>query len=172
VFSVSILEQSTPMEFIGQFGFKSGRDIDKFSQVDFSWGQTGVPLITAHALSVIECRVEGHADVGTHTIFYGAIVDAQTLKQGEPLIYAYYHQVKKGLSPKSAPVSSAAAAGKDQEEIPGKPGKFRCCRCGYIYDPEQGDAQGGIKPGTTFDDLPDSWTCPICGADKSEFEST
>lgn len=48
--------------------------------------------------------------------------------------------------------------------------KYRCTVCGYIYDPEQGDADGGINPGTTFEELPDDWVCPVCGADKSEFE--
>ena len=48
--------------------------------------------------------------------------------------------------------------------------KYRCKICGYVYDPEQGDPEGGIKPGVAFEQLPDDWLCPICGADKSEFE--
>ncbi|KPK98858.1 MAG: rubredoxin [Omnitrophica WOR_2 bacterium SM23_72] len=48
--------------------------------------------------------------------------------------------------------------------------KYRCTVCGYIYDPEKGDATQGIKPGTAFSDLPDSWVCPECGVDKSMFE--
>ncbi|MFH7321130.1 rubredoxin [Desulfurivibrio sp. D14AmB] len=47
--------------------------------------------------------------------------------------------------------------------------KYECNVCGYIYDPEAGDPEGGIAPGTSFADLPESWTCPICGADKSQF---
>lgn len=47
--------------------------------------------------------------------------------------------------------------------------KYVCTACGYIYDPEKGDPESGIKPGTAFEDLPDSWTCPVCGADKSMF---
>ena len=47
--------------------------------------------------------------------------------------------------------------------------KYVCDVCGYVYDPEAGDPAGGIDPGTAFDDLPDDWTCPICGADKSQF---
>lgn len=49
-------------------------------------------------------------------------------------------------------------------------GKYKCLVCGYIYDPELGDSDGGIAAGTPFEDIPDSWTCPVCGADKSEFE--
>ena len=48
--------------------------------------------------------------------------------------------------------------------------KYVCSVCGYIYDPEVGDQDNGIKPGTAFDDLPDDWTCPICGATKDLFE--
>lgn len=48
--------------------------------------------------------------------------------------------------------------------------KFECSVCGYIYDPEVGDPESGIAPGTPFEDLPDDWVCPVCGADKSMFE--
>ena len=48
--------------------------------------------------------------------------------------------------------------------------KYECTVCGYIYDPAQGDAVGGIKPGTPFEDIPDDWVCPICGASKSDFK--
>ena len=48
--------------------------------------------------------------------------------------------------------------------------KYVCNTCGYIYDPAEGDADGGTAPGTAFEDLPDTWVCPVCGAEKSEFE--
>jgi len=48
--------------------------------------------------------------------------------------------------------------------------KWRCLICGYIYDPEEGDPTSGIKPGTAFEELPDDWVCPICGATKDQFE--
>jgi len=48
--------------------------------------------------------------------------------------------------------------------------KYQCIPCGYIYDPAEGDSDGGIAPGTAFTDLPDDWVCPMCGADKSQFE--
>ncbi len=48
--------------------------------------------------------------------------------------------------------------------------KYECTVCGYIYDPELGDPDNGIEPWTPFGELPDDWVCPICGADKSEFE--
>jgi rubredoxin len=48
--------------------------------------------------------------------------------------------------------------------------KFRCMVCGYIYDPDKGDPENGVEPGTAFDDLPDDWVCPVCGASQEQFE--
>lgn len=48
--------------------------------------------------------------------------------------------------------------------------KYECVACGWIYDPEQGDPDSGIAPGTSFDDIPDDWVCPLCGVGKSEFQ--
>ncbi len=44
------------------------------------------------------------------------------------------------------------------------------CPCGYEYDPELGDPDNGIQPGTRFEDLPEDWVCPVCGLSKDEFE--
>lgn len=48
--------------------------------------------------------------------------------------------------------------------------KYVCTVCGYVYDPEIGDENAGIAPGTAFDDLPETWVCPLCGAGKDAFE--
>jgi len=48
--------------------------------------------------------------------------------------------------------------------------KYVCTACGYIYDPMEGDPENGIVPGTAFEDLPDDWVCPECGAEKDAFE--
>jgi len=48
--------------------------------------------------------------------------------------------------------------------------KYVCQVCGYVYDPEAGDPENGVAPGTPFEDIPNDWTCPVCGADKSQFE--
>jgi rubredoxin len=47
--------------------------------------------------------------------------------------------------------------------------KYECTACGYIYDPEKGDPDGGIAPGTPFEDIPDDWVCPLCGLSKDAF---
>ena len=48
--------------------------------------------------------------------------------------------------------------------------KYKCQVCGYLYDPEPGDPDGGIPPGTAFEDIPSDWTCPVCGVTKEDFE--
>jgi rubredoxin len=48
--------------------------------------------------------------------------------------------------------------------------KYVCIVCGYIYDPAEGDSDGGIAPGTKFQDIPVDWVCPLCGVPKTEFE--
>lgn len=48
--------------------------------------------------------------------------------------------------------------------------KYRCIPCGWVYDPENGDPENGVAPGTPFEELPEDWSCPLCGADKSQFE--
>jgi rubredoxin len=48
--------------------------------------------------------------------------------------------------------------------------KYVCLVCGYVYDPAVGDPDGGIAAGTPFEDLPDDWVCPVCGASKDQFE--
>lgn len=48
--------------------------------------------------------------------------------------------------------------------------KYVCSACGYIYDPEVGDPDSGIEPGTAFEDIPEDWVCPLCGVGKEMFE--
>ncbi len=102
-FTVSILEKETPFPFIGQFGFKSGREVDKFAGVNHKLGRTGLPIVLDHTIAYLEAEVIKSLDVATHTLFIGRLVDAEILNEGEPLTYAYYYEVKKGRSPKTAP---------------------------------------------------------------------
>lgn len=164
-FSASILSRETPLNFIGGFGFKSGRDTDKFAGINYKSGQTGAPIVLDNSLAYLEASVIDQKDVYTHTIFIGQLVDADVIREGEPITYAYYQQVKRGTTPKSAP---SYIADKKEEKV--KMDKYKCEVCGYIYDPEKGDPDGGIKPGTRFEDIPDDWTCPVCGAEKNQFK--
>jgi flavin reductase (DIM6/NTAB) family NADH-FMN oxidoreductase RutF/rubredoxin len=165
VFTASILTQDTPLSFIGHFGFKSGREIDKLKDVNYKLGETKAPIVLDHSLAYLEARVINHVDVGTHTIFIGEVVGADVLGEGEPMTYAYYHQVKRGTTPKTAPSYI-----EERKEKVSKMAKYECTVCGYIYDPKLGDPDGGIKPGTPFEEIPDDWVCPVCGASKDQFE--
>ncbi len=165
VFTVSVLSRDTPISFIGNFGFKSGRDIDKLKGIKYIKGETGAPVVTENAVSYLEARVIKEVDVGTHTFFIGELAGGDILVEGEPMTYAYYHQVKRGTTPRTAPSYI-----EEQKEVAPGMAKYKCSVCGYIYDPERGDPDGGIKPGTAFQDIPDDWVCPVCGASKDKFE--
>ncbi len=102
-FGMSVLEKEVPMLFIGPWGFKSGRNIDKFIGVNYKEGKTGVRLVTDHALSTMEVSVSTTIDVGTHTIFVGEVVNSEVLKEGTVLTYECYQKDKKGKAPKEAP---------------------------------------------------------------------
>ena len=169
LFSVSILSQDTPMEFIGKFGFKSGRDTNKFDGTDYKM-INDVPVVLNYAVGYIVAKVIGSTDAATHTIFIGEVLDGDILSDGTPMTYDYYHAVKKGLVPKNAPhyIGEEEKNETKTEKSTGK--KYRCRVCGYIYDPEVGDPDGGIAPGTPFEEIPDDWVCPVCGAAKSDFE--
>jgi ferric-chelate reductase [NAD(P)H] len=110
VFGVSVLEEETPLKFLGLFGFRSGRDIDKLAQVQFKAGTTGCPLITEHALSVLEARVLDEIDVGTHTLFIGDVVYGEILKLGQPLTYHFYRTHLKGKASKKSPTFNPSAS--------------------------------------------------------------
>jgi flavin reductase (DIM6/NTAB) family NADH-FMN oxidoreductase RutF/rubredoxin len=165
-FAVSILSRTTPMTFIGHFGFKSGRDFNKFENMNYKTGVTGAPIVLDNTIAYIEAEVVRELDCGTHTIFVGEVRDCGvTNAEEEPMTYAFYHEVKRGKSPKTAPTYQEPV--KEKAE---KSAKYTCSVCGYTYDPEKGDPDAGVKPGTKFEDLPADWTCPVCGADKSKFE--
>ncbi len=102
-FAASILSQEAPLSLIGKFGFRSGRDIDKFEGLDFRSGKNGPPIVLEHTLAYLEMEVINQLDVGSHTIFAGKALEGDILKDGEPMTYAYYHQIKRGTTPKTAP---------------------------------------------------------------------
>ena len=100
-FAISILgEQSSP-GIIGTFGFKSGKDCDKFDEVEHTV-KSFLPVVS-DACAYIVCQVIDKMETSTHTVFLGEVLDADILKKDTPMTYAYYHNVIKGKSPKNAP---------------------------------------------------------------------
>lgn len=145
-FHVAVLTQGVAMETIGDFGFHSSKDYDKFSGKECQRDAFGIPYITEHVAASISCRVVQTLDVGTHILFVGEVEDAQQVCQEEVMTYAYYQQVKKGTTPKNASTYHAV-----KEKKVG----WRCTICGYIYE---------------GDPLPADFVCPICNAPASVFE--
>ncbi len=103
LFSVSVLSVETPMTFIGRFGFKSGRDINKFDGVDFFNTDLNLPVVRENSIAWIEAKIISKLDVGTHTLFVGDVLSGEVLGSAEPMTYDYYHKIKGGKSPKTAP---------------------------------------------------------------------
>jgi flavin reductase (DIM6/NTAB) family NADH-FMN oxidoreductase RutF/rubredoxin len=169
-FTISILDNNTPMNIIGTFGFKCGRMVDKMETVTCIHEETTLPIVTDHTIAYLEVRLINQVDVGTHTIFIGEVSNADVLTSDKPMTYEYYREVKGGLSPKNAPTYVGKQLEKEQRTEEKIMDKYVCTVCGYIYDPEQGDPDNGVKPGTAFEDVPDDWVCPICGAGKEAFE--
>ncbi len=163
-FTVSVLHQNTDSEVYGRFGYKSGRDLDKFDGMTIKYGLSGTPIVLNDSVAYLELKVVQKIDVGTHWLFIGELVDAQLIDESlEPITYEYYRMVKKGLSPKNAPtyidktVEEPVAKIVENKDFK----RYECMDCGYVYDES-------IEP-IKFADLPDDWKCPICGAGKNEF---
>lgn len=117
VFAVSVLSKDAPLRFIGSFGFRCGREIDKFEGVESKVGKTGTRILLDHSTAYMEAEVIREVDVETHTIFVGKIIEAQVLTDDEPMTYAYYHEIKGGTTPASAPTYSKISDHKENEHV-------------------------------------------------------
>ena len=171
IFSISVLAEKASTEIIGLFGYKSGKDVDKFQDVTYITGKTGVPVVTDESIAWFECRILQTYDVGTHLICIGEVVNGDLIEPDQdPLTYAYYRAVKKGVAPKNAPTYIDKSKLQKKEEVKSGDKKYECQVCGHIYDPAVGDEAGGIPPGTPFEDIQEDWSCPVCGTRKTDFE--
>ncbi len=171
-FAFSVLSEKASTGLIGDFGYRSSREIDKFKGLNYFIGETGSPIVTDSCLAWFDCRITDTVDVGSHLLFIGEVVASDLIdSNAKSLTYLYYREVMKGFSPKNAPTFIDKS--KIKEEAPLKSSEnelWQCQLCHFTYESEKGDPISGIEPGTKFEDLPDDWTCPICGADKSMFE--
>ncbi len=152
-FAVSVLAMDSDASLIGTFGFKSGKDTDKFKNVSYKT-ESGLPIIT-DSCGYIVCKVIDTVETATHTVFLGEMIASETFGDREQMTYDYYHKTVKGRSPKNAPTYIAPEAGKPEPQPPVKKRKFVCTVCGYEYEGE---------------DLPVGYTCPICGVDGTMFK--
>lgn len=183
IFSVSVLKKEVNMKIIGDFGFMSSTEIDKFSGINFITAQTGAPIVIDSSVAWFDCKVVKSVDLGSHYLIIGEVLDADELSDEEPLTYHYYREKYKMLSPKNSPTyldkslldaeTADAVNEKDEPEhehvFDGE--SYVCVICGYTYHPEEGDPGMGIAPGTPFEELPEDYRCPICNASKEYFKA-
>ena len=102
VFACSTLTEQSSRRMIGTFGFRSGKDVDKFEGVDYEMA-AGVPVIK-DACGYVVCKIVDKLETATHTVFLGEVIEAEAYKgAARPMTYAWYREILKGKSPKSAP---------------------------------------------------------------------
>lgn len=159
-FEATVLAESATMELIGRFGFRTSADTDKFAETAYALDEAGVPYVTEHAVAHVGARVIDKVDVGTHYLVIGEVEYAEVLSDEQPMTYAYYHQVKGGKTPPKA--SSFDPAGETAQNATPEPKEeakprygWRCMICGYVVEQ---------------DELPENFTCPMCGMGREAFE--
>lgn len=144
MFSATVITENIDMNIIADFGFRSGRDVDKFADYEVLTDKNGMPYIKGGMAARYSLTVRETVDVGTHLIFIGALDDAEVLDSTPVMTYAHYHQVKNGTTPKNA---------SSYQEKPEESG-YRCSVCGYIARTES---------------LPDDYICPVCKHPREVF---
>jgi flavin reductase (DIM6/NTAB) family NADH-FMN oxidoreductase RutF/rubredoxin len=185
-FSISVLKKEVNTSLIGEFGFMSGADIDKFRNIETITSATGAPIIIDSTVAWFDCKVVNSIDVGSHILIIGEVSDNDLLSGDEPLTYDYYREKYKMLAPKNAPtyvekeklqndkvpepvIKPEQKVEVQSEKAEGDLSTYTCNICGFQYDPAEGDPAMGIPPGTPFEDLPEDYRCPICNASKDYF---
>lgn len=150
-FAVSILSESSGSSIIGHFGFQSGKDVNKFDTIAYDTVD-GLSIVK-DSCAYLTCKVINKMETSTHTVFLGEVVEGDVLSNEPAMTYAYYHNVVKGKSPKNAPTYI------EEEKKDEASATWVCGICGYVYDGE-----------TPFEELPDTYACPICKQPKSVFK--
>ncbi len=157
-FAISILHNDAESNVIDKFGYNSGAEINKMAGMNVRYGATGVPVILNDVIAWIECRLVKTVDVGSHMIFIGEVLQTEITDENKPpMTYAEFKEKKQRVAPPHAPthIDEPAEATSSEQTV------YKCTICGYVYDESREDV--------AFEDLPDDWRCPVCGARKSEF---
>ena len=115
-FNVSVLTEQTPFEIFKQFGFQSGRDVDKFAGESYPTSENGLYYLPKYSNAVISGKVIDALDYGTHTLFVAEVTEAKTLSQDKSVSYEYYQEHIKP-KPQATPTNKK---------------KWVCKICGYM----------------------------------------
>ncbi len=142
-FALSVLSQDAEFSLFRQFGFQSGREVDKFTEFsDFDRAKNGVAYITRGTNAYIAGEIKQRIALGSHTLFIATVTDGQVLSDTPSATYEYYHAA---IKPKPDTPS---------EKNEGKT-VWRCKICGFEYEGEE---------------LPEDYICPVCKHPASDFE--
>lgn len=101
-FTVTAIDQTADMPYIGNFGFRTSANYNKFEKYETAVSEVGSPYSPEHACAVYACKLIDTVDVGTHYLFIGEVVQAEKLSDEPPLTYSYYHSTLKGKTPPKA----------------------------------------------------------------------
>ena len=161
-FTASCLSEDATMELIGTFGFHTSSKLDKFAQHACARDAAGAPYVAEQCCAWFSAKVVSEFDLGTHILFVGEVDEAEPVDDAAaPMTYSFYHQVKGGKTPPKASSylgeeASAEPAAKQSADAAATPKTaWRCTVCGHME---------------YADELPDDFTCPICGVGKDLFE--
>lgn len=140
-FTVSVIDQNAEFALFERFGFRSGKDTDKFGEFDkCKRGKSGILYVTEGTNAYISVKVEKTEDLGTHTMFIGEVTDAEILSDTPSATYEYYFE---HIKPKPEKIENNGKT------------VWRCTICGYEYEGEE---------------LPEDYICPLCKHPASDFE--
>ncbi|MCM1180384.1 MAG: flavin reductase [Clostridium sp.] len=118
-FNVSILDESAAFETFKQFGFQSGREVDKFLEIAFQRAENGIAYLTGECNGYLSAKVIESKDLGTHTMFLADVTGGEVLSDQASATYAYYHA---NIKPSAKPAEKKG---------------FICTVCGYIYEGDE-----------------------------------
>ena len=142
--AVSVISIDCPLNVIGSFGMRSGRDFDKFEGVEHKIDANGNPYLDKNTIAYFSLNVASMIDLDSHYLFICDVVEADKTEAGTPMTYADYRNLKSG--------GTAAKTGEKPKK------RYVCSVCHYVYDGE-----------IPFEELPDDWLCPVCKKPKSVF---
>ena len=160
IFNVSVLSEEAVFEVFTHFGFKSGRDVDKFADwPDAARSENGLLYITKYTNAYLSGKVVQELDLGTHTMFIADVTAGEVLSGAESVTYSFYQSnIKPKPGQAAAPAPAAPQGAGDEAPAPeaiSGPAKWVCRICGYVYEGEE---------------LPEDFVCPICKHGAIDFE--
>ena len=150
-FNISVLSQDATFDIFKHFGFQTGKKVNKFPAFNTEYSSNGVPYINEGANAYFSAEVDKYVDLGTHVLIIANVTESKVLSATPSITYAYY---QSNVKPK--PKAKADTNNPNAKKV------WVCKICGYVYD-------DNVEK-VPFEDLPDTWVCPLCKHPKSDFE--